>query len=121
MPGAAGLALGVAALGLAGTLDDVEWGGDGVAATLLVVLALAHVAVGFAWGRWRAIAYVAAGFIVLAVGLDVLYFGLGLNLAGYCGEPECDPGPIPMVFALLVLPVPLVLTAIGVGLRHLRR
>jgi hypothetical protein len=31
---------------------------------------------------------------------DLLYFGFGVNLIGYCGEPKCDPGPIPAVIAV---------------------
>ena len=102
-------------------LDDVEWGGDAVTALVLVLLGLAFFALGFAWGRRRAIVLVALVLAVPTVALDALYFGAGVDLPGYCGEPECDPGPLPASLALAFLPVPLALTTLGVALRRLRR
>ncbi|HEX8054551.1 MAG TPA: hypothetical protein VF517_16310 [Thermoleophilaceae bacterium] len=102
-------------------LDEVEWSGDGVTALVLLVLGLTFVAFGFAWGRSRAITVVAFVLTVASVGLDALYFLFDVNLAGYCEEPKCDPGPIPMSIMLIVLPVPLALTYIGVHVRRVRR
>ena len=101
-------------------LDDVEWGGDAVTALVLVLLGLAFFALGFAWGRRRAIVLVALVLAVPTVALDALYFGAGVDLPGYCGEPECDPGPIPASLGLAFLPVPLALTTLGVALRRSR-
>ena len=110
----------VAALFLTGALDEVEWSGDGVTALFLLLLGLAFVALGFAWGRTRAVWVVALVLVLAAVGLDALYFGLGLNLAGYCGEPECDPGPIPLIIGIPFLPMPLALICLGVHIRRVR-
>ena len=48
-------------------------------------------------------------------GSDVLYFGFGVNLIGYCGEPACDPGPIPTSLALFCLPFSLFPVALAFG------
>jgi len=97
-------------------LSDVEWGGDFVTGLLLVAVALTLIAIGFLWGRWRALVVVAALWAIPLLFLDGLYFGLGVDVPGYCGEPECDPGPLPASLGLLVLPLALALVAVGVRL-----
>jgi hypothetical protein len=94
--------------------------GDLANGALISLAVVALVALGFAVGRWRVLG-VLAGVVVLAlVGSDALYFGLGVNLAGYCGEPRCDPGPLPLSLGLLFLPAVLALAALGVALRRRR-
>jgi hypothetical protein len=102
-------------------LEGVEWGGDFVTGVALIAIALALVALGVRWGRWHAVLVVAVLYSAPLLLLDALYFGLGLNLAGYCGEPKCDPGPVPLSFGLILLPVVLGLPALGVVGRRGRR
>jgi hypothetical protein len=99
-------------------LSDVEWGGDFVTGVVLTGLALGLIAFGFAWGRRRALTVIAVVWTVPLVASDILSFGFGVNLVGYWGEPECDPGPLPVSLLLMVLPVGLALTAAGVALRR---
>jgi hypothetical protein len=101
-------------------LQDVEWGGDVVSGVVLVAFGVALVAFGYAWGRWRALAVLAAVWTIPLAAADLLYFGLDVNLLGYCGEPDCDPGPIPMTVLLLFLPVGLTLAGGGVAARRRR-
>jgi hypothetical protein len=109
-------------VGVLGVLDDVEWGGDFVFGVVLVGLALAVVAFGFGWGRWRALAVLAAVWTVPLVLSDALYFGSGANPFGfYCGEPKCDPGPLPATLIIFWLPGALVLSGAGIALRKRRR
>ena len=102
-----------------GVLDDIEWGGDFVTGVVLVGLALALFAYGFRWGRWRALGVLAAVWVVPLIAADVLYFGFGVNAFGsYCGEPECDPGPLPATLLVVYLPVALALSGMGVRTRR---
>lgn len=101
-------------------LQDVEWVGDVVSGVVLAAIGAAVVAFGYAWGRWRALAVLAAVWAIPLIAADLLYFGLDINLLGYCGEPDCDPGPIPMTVLLLFLPVGSALAASGVAARRRR-
>lgn len=103
-----------------GVLQGVEWGGDVVSGVALAAIGAALVAFGYAWGRRRALAVLAAAWAIPLVGADLVYFGLDINLPGYCGEPDCDPGPIPMTILLLFLPLGLALVAGGVAARRRR-
>src|SRR4051812_33603635 len=100
-----------------GALDDVEWRGDFVEAIEVVAFSFALIAVGFAWPSGRTLAGGSLLFSTPLVALDLLYFVLGINLAGYCGEPKCDPGPIPLSVMLMALPFLLILMWIGIELR----
>ncbi len=101
-------------------LGNVEWNGDFVTGVALLAFALALVGFGFAWARPRALLILAAVWTVPLVGSDLLYFGLGINLVGYCGEPKCDPGPLPATLGLLALPIALVLAFAGITVRARR-
>jgi hypothetical protein len=85
---------------------------------VLIVVAAGLVALGFAWGRFIALVVLGAVMTAALVICDVLYFGFGVNLIGYCGEPKCDPGPIPSVIAVPFLIFPLFFVAIGVRVRQ---
>jgi hypothetical protein len=67
---------------------------------ILLVGAAGLVAFGFTSGRFIALAMLGAAMTAALVISDVSYFGFGVNLIGYCGEPKCDPGPIPAVIAV---------------------
>jgi hypothetical protein len=88
--------------------------------TVLVLLgaAVGLVIFGLAWRRFIVLA-VLAGVMTAAFALsDILYFGFGINLIGYCGEPQCDPGPIPAIILTPALIFPLFFVAIGIRIRH---
>lgn len=71
--------------------------------------------------KLKALTVVAAPAAVPTVVLDALYSGFGFNPSGiYCGEPKCDPGPIPMSGLLILLPAALTSVALGVVARSLR-
>jgi hypothetical protein len=100
-------------------LEDVEWEGDFVTGVVIVAFGFALAAYGFRWGRWRALTVLAAVWSFPLVASDVLYFGFGVDLLGiYCGEPVCDPGPLPATLVMFYLPVALALTGAGVALRR---
>jgi hypothetical protein len=67
---------------------------------ILLVVAAGLVAFGFTSGRFTALVMLGAAMTAALVISDVLYFGFGVNLIGYCGEPKCDPGPIPAIIAV---------------------
>jgi hypothetical protein len=85
---------------------------------LLLVVAAGLVAFGFVSGRFVVLVVLGAVTTAVLVISDVLYFGFGVNLIGYCSEPECDPGPIPAVIAVPFLIFPLFCVAIGVRVRQ---
>jgi hypothetical protein len=99
-------------------LEDVEWGGDVVNGLVIALIGGGLISFGYAWGGSRAIYAMAALLTIPLVASDVLYFGFGVNLLGYCGEPKCDPGPIPVTLGLVFLPPALVLTWVGVVIRR---
>jgi hypothetical protein len=88
---------------------------------ILLVVAAGLVAFGFTSGRFTALVMLGAAMTAALVISDVLYFGFGVNLIGYCGEPKCDPGPIPAIIAVPFLIFPLFFVAIGVRVRQDRR
>jgi hypothetical protein len=98
----------------------VVWG-DVLFALVLIAIGIALAVLGAVWGRWRAVPVVGLLYSAPLVLLDALYFGLGLNLGGYCGEPKCDPGPLPLSLLLIALPIVLALTALGVLVRRAAR
>jgi hypothetical protein len=101
-------------------LHDVEWAGDVLNGVVLAAAGATLVAYGYLWGRRRALAVLAAAWAIPLIAADLLYFGLDVNPLGYCGEPECDPGPIQASILLLFLPVGLALAATGVSVRRRR-
>ena len=88
--------------------------GDAITGVLMTAAGIGLVGLGYLVGRWRVLIAVAVVIAVPLILSDVLYFGADVDLPGYCGEPKCDPGPIPMSIMLLFLPAILGLTALGV-------
>lgn len=108
-------------MALLAPLDDVEWSGDFLDALLALGIAVALIAYGFAWGRWRALGVLVTALAVPLIVSDVLYFGADVDPLGwYCEPDECDPGPLPASFGLLLLPAALGMAASGVALRRRR-
>jgi hypothetical protein len=70
--------------------------------------------------------YVRLLWSVPLIALDALYFGAGVDPGSavhrpiYCGEPRCDPGPLPVSLGLFFLPPAAALVTMGVGLRRRR-
>jgi hypothetical protein len=95
--------------------------GDVVTGVVLAAVAIVLFVLGYVSGRWKAPIAVGAALVVALVASDLLYFGLGVNLAGYCGEPKCDPGPIPAIFALPVVPLAVIPGMAGVAARRQRQ
>ena len=97
--------------------------GDGaiVMPSLLAVVAASLVATGFTRPLLSTAALMAAGWALGAVLMDAAFFGGGIRLAPYCGEPECDPGPIPAVFSVVMIPVGVMLVAAGIGIGRIKR
>jgi hypothetical protein len=100
------------------TMIATELAHAALAVLTLVGSSAALVGFGFAWGRFRALAVLTALWTIPPVASDILYYGFGVNLIGYCGEPVCDPGPIPASISAFFLPFPLFLAAVGVRLRQ---
>jgi hypothetical protein len=95
----------------------------GAPLTIVILLAVAAglFAFGFASGRFVVLVVLGAVMTAALVISDVLYFGFGVNLIGYCGEPKCDPGPVPALLAVPFLIFPLFFVALGVRVRQDRR
>jgi hypothetical protein len=95
----------------------------GAPLTIVILLAVAAglFAFGFASGRFVVLVVLGAVTTAALVISDVLYFGFGVKLIGYCGEPKCDPGPVPAVLAVPFLIFPLFFVALGVRVRQDRR
>jgi hypothetical protein len=91
---------------------------DALSVLAVVGACAALVGFGFAWGHFRALAVLTALWAIPPIASDILYFGFGVNLIGYCGEPLCDPGPIPISMIVIFLPFPFFLVAVGVRLRQ---
>jgi len=119
--------LGIAAVAVIVIVLSLAWFGalegrpdSGMAVLIVLGIVGVKALIGFAWGRWKTLVVVAVLAVVPTVVLDALYFGLGFNPSGvYCGEPKCDPGPIPMSIMLILLPVALAGVALGVVARSL--
>lgn len=75
---------------------------------LVICLIVEILAAGIMGWRLRvhiALLGITAIVVTTTVTLDAIYFTLGkdpLDL-GYCGEPQCDPGPIPATIGLVFL------------------
>jgi hypothetical protein len=98
-------------------LSTIE-SGDMLTGIGLVVAAASIVVYGFVWGRWRALIPLAVVWTVPLILADLLYFGFGVETVRYCGEPTCDPGPLPASLGILFLPIGLALCSVGVVLRR---
>ena len=106
-------------------LEDVEWGGDFVTGVVIVAIGAALVWFGFVARRLWAPVLVAVVPTVAAIASDVLYFGFDVDLIGYCGDVACEPSPcespcepIPVSFALFLVPPAVLLTWLGVVIRR---
>lgn len=99
--------------------------GSGNSAQVLIaglwICLLAHLGLGYMTHRWLAVLLVPLVYVAAFLVSDLLYEVAGLNLAGYCGEPECDPGPIPAsFFSPFVYVGAAVAGAAGIGLHQTR-
>jgi len=98
--------------------SSIEWGGDVLVAAAVVAIAVGLTAYGYAWPRWRALGILAVLWATPLLISDALYFGFDVETLPYCGEPDCDPGPLPASLGLAALPVALGLAAAGLKARR---
>lgn len=95
--------------------------GDLITGAAIVLVAAVLGAIGYATGRFKVAVLLALALAAAALVSDLLYFSFGINLGDYCGEPKCDPGPIPLAWTVPFIPLLLAPVGFGVAVRTRRR
>jgi hypothetical protein len=108
-------ALGAVAVLLYGAFTSVEWG-DGDDYVWLVLPAAGLVAGGYAWGRWKALAWLGAiPWVALALLSDIAWM-----TGVWDRSDEYEPLPTTPFLVIFGLPILIGLVALGVAVRKAR-
>jgi hypothetical protein len=108
-------ALGAVAVLLYGAFTSVEWG-DGDDYVWLVLPAAGLVAGGYAWGRWKTLAWLGAiPWVALALLSDIAWM-----TGVWDRSDEYEPLPTTPFLVIFGLPILIGLVALGVAVRKAR-